>query len=201
MLSGLRAAPGVVVAAKADAALKHVEFVRLGPGKALVIMVCEDGQVENRVMTRRPGCRRRRWPRPRTTSTPGCAAARWTRPAARCSPSWKRSRRELDALTQRLVEAGLATLCEAARRRRRRADRARPHPICSRHRGRRPISSACGPVRRHRAQGRADRPCWRRRAGRRRAHLHRLGEPAVLPFGFLHRRRALCRCRRARLWA
>ena len=39
-----------MVTAKQDAALKHVEFVAVAPGKALVIMVSEDGQVENRVI-------------------------------------------------------------------------------------------------------------------------------------------------------
>src|SRR6185312_11911076 len=39
-----------IVAAKQDGALKHVEFVAVAPGKALVVMVGEDGQVENRVI-------------------------------------------------------------------------------------------------------------------------------------------------------
>ena len=50
LLSGLSRCAGLVVTAKQDAALKHVEFVQVGPGKALVIMVSEDGQVENRVI-------------------------------------------------------------------------------------------------------------------------------------------------------
>ncbi|MBN8920511.1 MAG: heat-inducible transcriptional repressor HrcA, partial [Rhizobiales bacterium] len=44
-------AAGVVLTAKADARLKHVEFVRLEPERALVVLVSEDGQVENRVVT------------------------------------------------------------------------------------------------------------------------------------------------------
>ena len=31
-------------------ALKHIEFVRLEPERALVVLVAEDGQVENRVL-------------------------------------------------------------------------------------------------------------------------------------------------------
>ncbi|ETC97913.1 hypothetical protein P792_12860, partial [Asaia sp. SF2.1] len=50
MLSGLSAAAGLVLAPKGDGALKHIEFVALGPGKALVILVAADGQVENRVI-------------------------------------------------------------------------------------------------------------------------------------------------------
>jgi heat-inducible transcriptional repressor len=50
LLSGLSHCAGLVVAAKQDSALKHVEFVAVAPGKALVVMVGEDGQVENRVI-------------------------------------------------------------------------------------------------------------------------------------------------------
>ncbi|MCB1379195.1 MAG: heat-inducible transcriptional repressor HrcA [Alphaproteobacteria bacterium] len=50
LLSGLSHCAGVVVAPKMNARLKHLEFVNLGPGKALVILVGEDGTVENRVI-------------------------------------------------------------------------------------------------------------------------------------------------------
>ncbi|MDX1736714.1 MAG: heat-inducible transcriptional repressor HrcA [Alphaproteobacteria bacterium] len=51
LMSGLSACAGLVVAPKLDTQrLKHVEFVSLGPGRALVVMVSEEGQVENRVL-------------------------------------------------------------------------------------------------------------------------------------------------------
>src|SRR6202522_478582 len=50
LLSGLSRAAGVVLTAKSNQRLKHVEFVRLEPERALVILVGEDGQVENRVL-------------------------------------------------------------------------------------------------------------------------------------------------------
>ncbi|CAM5773383.1 heat-inducible transcription repressor HrcA [Labrys miyagiensis] len=50
MLSGLSRGAGVVVTAKRDQRLKHIEFVRLEPTQALVILVSEDGAVENRVI-------------------------------------------------------------------------------------------------------------------------------------------------------
>jgi heat-inducible transcriptional repressor len=50
MLSGLSRGAGVVLAAKKDPRLKHAEFVRLEPTKGLVILVAEDGNVENRVI-------------------------------------------------------------------------------------------------------------------------------------------------------
>src|SRR3984893_4741717 len=50
MLSGLSQCTGLVFAPKTERALKHLEFVHLGPGRALVVMVTEDGLVENRVI-------------------------------------------------------------------------------------------------------------------------------------------------------
>ena len=50
LLSGLTRAAGVVLAAKSNVRLKHIEFVRLEPERALVVLVGEDGQVENRVV-------------------------------------------------------------------------------------------------------------------------------------------------------
>ncbi len=50
MLSGLSQAAGLVLAPKSDGPVKHIEFVPLGPGRALVVLVGSDGQVENRVI-------------------------------------------------------------------------------------------------------------------------------------------------------
>lgn len=51
MLSGLSACAGLVVApTQADKAVRHIEFVSLSPEKAMVILVSEDGSVENRVI-------------------------------------------------------------------------------------------------------------------------------------------------------
>jgi heat-inducible transcriptional repressor len=49
-LSGLSHCAGLVVAPKQDRPLKYLEFVNLGPGRALVVIVTEDGMVENRVI-------------------------------------------------------------------------------------------------------------------------------------------------------
>ncbi len=50
LLSGLSHCAGVILAPKMNSRLKHIEFVNLGPGRALVILVGEDGSVENRVI-------------------------------------------------------------------------------------------------------------------------------------------------------
>jgi len=50
MLSGLSHHAGLVFAPKSDNPLKHIEFVSLSPGRALVVLVDESGLVENRVV-------------------------------------------------------------------------------------------------------------------------------------------------------
>ena len=50
LLSGLSGCAGLVVAPKTDRPLKQIEFVGLGHGRALVVLVTEDGVVENRVI-------------------------------------------------------------------------------------------------------------------------------------------------------
>jgi heat-inducible transcriptional repressor len=50
ILSGLSRGAGLVIAAKADHAIRHIEFIRLDPQRALAILVGENDQVENRIM-------------------------------------------------------------------------------------------------------------------------------------------------------
>jgi heat-inducible transcriptional repressor len=49
-LSGLTKCVGLVMAPKTESPLKHIEFVNLGIGRALAVIITEDGLVENRVM-------------------------------------------------------------------------------------------------------------------------------------------------------
>jgi heat-inducible transcriptional repressor len=50
LLSGLTRSAGVVVTTKENARLKHIEFVRLDPERALAVLVAADGSIENRVV-------------------------------------------------------------------------------------------------------------------------------------------------------
>ena len=50
MLSGLSQYAGVISTPKKEEVLKHIEFVRLNPARALVVMVGADGGVENRLV-------------------------------------------------------------------------------------------------------------------------------------------------------
>lgn len=55
MLSGLTRGAALVTTGKQNPILKHVEFVRLDPSRALVVLVAEDGSIENRLLDLPPG--------------------------------------------------------------------------------------------------------------------------------------------------
>jgi heat-inducible transcriptional repressor len=50
MLSGMTRGAGLVIAAKQDSTIRHIEFIRLDPKRALVVLVGGNDQVENRIM-------------------------------------------------------------------------------------------------------------------------------------------------------
>jgi heat-inducible transcriptional repressor len=50
LLSGLAGGAGLVVTPQRDAPVRHAEIVGIGPGQALLVLVFEDNQVENRVI-------------------------------------------------------------------------------------------------------------------------------------------------------
>ena len=50
MLSGMSRGAGVVLAAKSEVPLKHIEFIQLEPSRALAVLVSQNGDVENRIV-------------------------------------------------------------------------------------------------------------------------------------------------------
>jgi len=54
-LSRVTHGASLVLAPKSEAPIKHIEFVSLEPGRALVVLVFANGQVENRVFVPPPG--------------------------------------------------------------------------------------------------------------------------------------------------
>jgi heat-inducible transcriptional repressor len=54
LLSGLAGGAGLVVTPAREAPVRHAEIVAIGPGQALLVLVFEDNQVENRVLTTPP---------------------------------------------------------------------------------------------------------------------------------------------------
>jgi len=55
VLSGLSHSAGLVITTNNDMRLKHIEFIRLEQTKALVVIVGENGSVENRIIELPPG--------------------------------------------------------------------------------------------------------------------------------------------------
>jgi heat-inducible transcriptional repressor len=109
LLSGLTRAAGVVLTTKLNVRLKHIEFVRLEPERALVVLVSEDGQVENRILNVPAGL-----PTSALTEATNFLNARirgktLSDARAELERALDASRAELDQLTQKIVEAGLAS--------------------------------------------------------------------------------------------
>lgn len=50
LLSGLAGGAGLVVTPEREAPVRHAEIVSIGPGQALLVLVFEDNQIENRVL-------------------------------------------------------------------------------------------------------------------------------------------------------
>jgi heat-inducible transcriptional repressor len=108
MLSGLTRGAGVIVTSKQDPPLKHIEFVRLDPARALLVLVSEDGSIENRLVDLPPGL-----PASALVEASNFLNARIrgkTLVDVKTETQSLREtmERELDALTAKLVEAGVA---------------------------------------------------------------------------------------------
>lgn len=109
LLSGLTRAAGVVLTDKTNVRLKHIEFVRLEPERALVVLVSEDGQVENRVVNLPLGL-----PTSALTEATNFLNARIrgktiVEAKAELERTLETNRAALDQLTKKVVEAGLAS--------------------------------------------------------------------------------------------
>jgi heat-inducible transcriptional repressor len=108
LLSGLTHAAGVVLTAKSNARLKNIEFVRLEPERALVVMVAEDGQVENRVVNLPIGM-----PTSALVEASNFLNARirgktLSEVRTELEKARAAAQAELDALTQKVIDDGLA---------------------------------------------------------------------------------------------
>ncbi len=109
LLSGVSRGAGVVLTSKDNIGLKQIEFVRLEPEKALAVLVAENGTVENRLLN---------IPRDLPASAL-VEAANYLNARVRgrtladvrldIEGSRQAAEQELDQLTARLVDAGLAS--------------------------------------------------------------------------------------------
>lgn len=108
MLSSVSRGAGLVITTKSDTLVKHVEFIRLSPEKALAVLVGDHDEVENRIISLPAG----------VTSSQLTAAANFLNAhlsglslgeaRMRIDRLKETIRAELDQLSSELVERGLA---------------------------------------------------------------------------------------------
>jgi heat-inducible transcriptional repressor len=113
LLSGLSHGAGVVIAVKSDLVLKHIEFVRLDATTAMVVLVGQDGSVENRIVALPAGLTLSQLTQ--ASNYLASFAVGKTLSEARAALAGARQEQvaELDELTRKLVEAGRATISDS----------------------------------------------------------------------------------------
>src|SRR5438128_11450485 len=109
MLSGLTRAAGVVLTAKSNVRLKHIEFVRLEPERAMVILVADDGQVENRIISVPMGLPAASLTEAANFLNAHVRGRSLDEAKAELEKAIEAGKAELDQLTQKIIAAGLAS--------------------------------------------------------------------------------------------
>ena len=109
VLSGLSHCAGLVMAPKTDVPLKHIEIISLSPGRALVVLVTENGVVENRIIDTPANL-----PPSALVEASNFLSARMVgrtihEAHRQIMAELDQHRAELDTLTQSVVESGLAS--------------------------------------------------------------------------------------------
>jgi heat-inducible transcriptional repressor len=108
LISGLSHCAGVVLAEKQVARLKHIEFVPLEPTKALVVLVGEDQNVENRIVSLPPGLPPSALTEAANYLNSHIRGMSLAEARAYLEKELGRAKAELDGLTQKVIKAGLA---------------------------------------------------------------------------------------------
>jgi len=109
MLSGLTRAAGVVLAAKTNVRLKHIEFVRLEPESALAILVADDGQVENRIINVPAGLPASALTEASNFLNAHVRGRTLAEAKSELESALTAGQAELDQLTHKIISAGLAS--------------------------------------------------------------------------------------------
>jgi heat-inducible transcriptional repressor len=114
MLSGLTQGASLVLIPTASAPIRHIEFVSLGPDRVLVVLVTADGHVENRIFNPPQGLT----PSAMREAANFLNAVLLGRTLGEVrgvvSAEIAKRRAELDALSQRLIEDGVAVWAQDA---------------------------------------------------------------------------------------
>jgi heat-inducible transcriptional repressor len=109
MLSGLSGCAGIVLVDKQSKRLKQVEFVNLGQGRALAVLVSEDGDVENRIIALPDGLPLSSLHEASNYINARIGGLTLAEARVRIEKEIEERRAQLDELTARIVTEGLAT--------------------------------------------------------------------------------------------
>ncbi|MCB1472750.1 MAG: heat-inducible transcriptional repressor HrcA [Rhodobiaceae bacterium] len=113
LLSGLSRTAAVVLATKNDMRVHHVEFIRLDPRKCLVVLVGDTGAVENRLIDLPEGVPADALNEAANYLNAHLRGKTLAQVRTQMESAREAARSEVEALTQRLIEAGLASLGNA----------------------------------------------------------------------------------------
>jgi heat-inducible transcriptional repressor len=108
MLSGMSRGAGLVITAKTDPVLKHVEFIRLAPTKALAVLVGDHDQIENRIIELPAGITGSQLTEAANFLNAHLAGQTLDDVRTQVRSIKEQVRTELDVLSRDLVERGLA---------------------------------------------------------------------------------------------
>ena len=108
MLSGMSRGAGLVVAAKNEVPLKHIEFIQLEPTKALTVLVSQNGDVENRIVELPLGTTASQLQEATNFLNAHIHGRTLAEAKASISKLKEETKAALDTLSQELVEKGLA---------------------------------------------------------------------------------------------
>lgn len=108
MISGLSHCAGVVLAEKQVRRLKHIEFVALEPTKALVVLVSDDQEIENRIINLPEGLPPSALAEAANFLNTHIRGLTMGDARHRIETQLKQAKAELDALTKKVIQSGLA---------------------------------------------------------------------------------------------
>jgi heat-inducible transcriptional repressor len=109
MMSGLSHAAGFVLAPKYEAALKHLEFVPIDESRALVVIVTEGGEVENRMIDIPKGVTPSALAEATNYLNARLRGKTFNESKSILAREMETERAELNVLSSRIIESGLAS--------------------------------------------------------------------------------------------
>jgi heat-inducible transcriptional repressor len=112
-LTGATQVASLVLTPKRDAPIRHIDFVQLGQDRALVVLVYDDGQVENRVFTPPPGMTPSAMREAANFLNALAEGRTLAELRARMQSEMDTRRQQIDSLARDLVESGIAVWDES----------------------------------------------------------------------------------------